>query len=112
MYLDGGIDGNPFRVMGVIGHPNNIHDIRVSSHTDYIITVGGNTINGWKYRINPLIENYNKGGEKLQPFMTMIDGGGQGVVFQDMNNLFYYAQIKSKDENTTKVYFFKPSIVH
>jgi hypothetical protein len=105
MYIDGGIDGNPFRVMGVIGHPNNIQDIRVSNHSDHIITTGGNTINGWKYRVHPLIDNHNKGGEKLQPFLSMIDGGGQGVVFQDMNNLFYYAQIKSKDENTTKVIY-------
>lgn len=57
MYLKGGIDGNQFRVMRVIGYPNAIQDIRVSSDSDYIITTGGNIINDWKYRITPLIEN-------------------------------------------------------
>jgi hypothetical protein len=89
--------------MGVIGHPTNIQDIKVSHHSEHIVSVGKNIINGWRYDINPLMENFNSGGKGLDPFLSMIDGGSQGLVFQDMNNLFYYAQIKSKDENTTKV---------
>ena len=90
--------------MGVIGHPSAIVDLRICQHYDYIITAGKNTINGWRFYENPLVENYNKGGKDLQPFLSLIEGGGQGLVFQDMNNLFYYAQIYSRDENTTKVY--------
>jgi hypothetical protein len=94
--------------MGVIGHPTNIQDIKVSHHSEHIVSIGNNIINGWRYDINPLIDNYNSGGKGLDPFLTMIDGGSQGLVFQDMNNLFYYAQIKSKDENTTKVKISNP----
>ena len=32
----------------------------------------------------------------------MLEGGQDGLKYQDMIDFFYYAQIKSKDENTTK----------
>ena len=34
---------------------------------------------------------------------ALLAGGKEGLKYQDMINYFYYAQIKSKDENTTKV---------
>lgn len=36
------------------------------------------------------------GGDKLQPFLIMIDSGRKEVVFQDMNNLFCYANLRAK----------------
>jgi hypothetical protein len=90
--------------MGVIGHPNEIKDIKPSKNLDFIITTGGKdfTINGWKYNINPLLESVASGGEGIDPFLTLLEGGRDGLMYQDMVNFFYYAQIISKDENTTK----------
>lgn len=98
------VDGNPYKVMGVIGHPNEIQDIKPAKNLDYIITTGGKdfTINGWKYNINPLLDSVANGGEGIDPFLTLLEGGRDGLMYQDMVNFFYYAQIKSKDENTTK----------
>jgi hypothetical protein len=91
--------------MGVIGHPNGIQDIKVAKHCDYIFTTGGSdyTINAWKINVNPIIDAVDNGGKDIEPFLTLIEGGRDGLIFQDMVNFFYYAQIKSKDENTTKV---------
>lgn len=102
------LDGNPFKIMGVVGHPNNIQDMKPAKNLDYILTTGGGdlTINGWKYNINPLIDSWNNGGDGIDPFLTLLEGGREGLLFQDMINFFYYAQIKSKDENTTKVYIY------
>jgi WD40 repeat protein len=98
------LDGNPFRYMGVIGHPNYIHDIKPAKHTNYILTTGGTdfTINGWKYNIAPLHDSILNNGSDLKPFLTLLEGGEDGVKYQEMKNFFYYAQIKSKEENTTK----------
>jgi len=102
------IDGNPHRYMGVIGHPKMIHDIKSAKFSNYIITTGGKdmTINGWKYYSQPLnsaVKNstFNNKGD-LDTFLSLLEGGKDGLKYQEMIDFFYYAQIKSKDENTTK----------
>lgn len=98
-------DGNPFRMMGVIGHPRGIKEIRTSSNLDYIFTTGGNdyVINVWKHNIHPLIDavqtSYEKGND---PHLQLLEGGKDGLMYQEMVNFFYYTQIKSKEENTTR----------
>lgn len=42
------------------------------------------------------------GGEGIEPFIRLIEGGRQGQTFQDMNDFFYYSMIRSKKENTTR----------
>jgi len=93
--------------MGVIGHPGNMQDIRVSKIGDFILTTGGQdfAINGWKYNATPLVEAVQNGGKGNEPFLSLLEGGREGLMYQEMVNFFYYAQIKSKDENTTKVSF-------
>jgi hypothetical protein len=98
------IDGNPFRYMGVIGHPDEIKEIKPTKNLNYILTTGGDDfiINGWKYNINPLSDAVLNNGSDLKPFLTLLEGGEDGLKYQEMKNFFYYAQIKSKEENTTK----------
>ena len=90
--------------MGLIAHPDNIKDIKTSPTLDYIFTTGGSDfiINAWKYNINPLVDAVHNGGEGIEPFLTMLEGGREGLMYQEMLDFFYYAQIKSKDENITK----------
>jgi WD40 repeat protein len=98
------IDGNPYRYMGVIAHPGDIKNIK-STHTfNYLFTTGGSdyTINIWKYNPNPLIDVVQSGGEGIEPFLNLLEGGRDGFKYKEMVDYFYYAQIKSKDENTTK----------
>ena len=42
------------------------------------------------------------GGEDIEPFIQLIEGGAEGQTYQDINDFFYYAMIRSKKENTTK----------
>lgn len=42
------------------------------------------------------------GGEGIEPFINLIEGGKEGQNFQDMKDFFYYSMIRSKNENTTK----------
>lgn len=91
-------------MMGLIAHPEKIKDIKSSSSIDYIFTTGGSdfVINAWKFNINPLVDAVHNGGEGIEPFLTMLEGGREGLMYQEMLDFFYYAQIKSKDENITK----------
>lgn len=41
------------------------------------------------------------GGSSLSPFYCLIDGGQQGWLLNEMQDLFYYAQIVHQGENTT-----------
>jgi len=94
--------------MGVIGHPGNMQDIRVAKSGEFIFTTGGTdlTINGWKYNATPLVEAVTNGGKGNDAFLSLLEDGREGLMYQEMVNFFYYAQIKSKDENTTKVKLF------
>jgi hypothetical protein len=38
----------------------------------------------------------------MDPFINLIEGGREGQNYQDMKDFFYYAMIRSKNENTTK----------
>ena len=98
------IDGNPFRYMGVIAHPGIIKDVKPATNASYIFTTGGDdyTINIWRYNINPLIDAVENGGDGIKPFLNLLEGGIGGKKYKEMVDYFYYAQIKSKDENTTK----------
>ena len=98
------VDGNPYRYMGVIAHPGTIKDIKAATNVNYIFTTGGNdyTINIWKYNVNPLIDAVQTGGEGIEPFLKLLEGGRDGIKYKEMVDFFYYAQIKSKAENTTK----------
>uniref|UniRef100_A0A7S3KDX4 Uncharacterized protein n=1 Tax=Euplotes crassus TaxID=5936 RepID=A0A7S3KDX4_EUPCR len=44
------------------------------------------------------------GGEGIEPFINLIEGGRDGQTFQDMKDFFYYSMVKSKTEgeDTTK----------
>ena len=39
---------------------------------------------------------------RQEPFVKLLDGGEEGEFFSDMKDYFYYSQIRSQDENTTK----------
>lgn len=42
------------------------------------------------------------GGEKIEPFINLIEGGSDGQTYQDMKDFFYYAMIRAQVEDTTK----------
>ena len=98
------LDGNPNKTMGLIAHPNNVVDICVSKDGKYLFTCGGDdlSVNMWSIDVSPIDQAIAMGGEGIEPFINLIEGGRDGQTFQDMKDFFYYSMIRSKDENTTK----------
>ena len=98
------LDGNPNKTMGLIAHPNEIADFCVSQDGRYLFTCGGSdlSVKMWSIDVSPIENSINMGGQGIEPFINLIEGGREGQNFQDMKDFFYYSMIRSKDENTTK----------
>jgi len=98
------LDGNPNKCMGLIAHPGQISAISVDYQGQYAFTCGGNdlTVNQWLIDPTPVANANVMGGTGIEPFIKLIEGGLDGEFFSDMKDYFYYSQIKSQDEDTTK----------
>jgi len=98
------LDGNPNKTMGLIAHPNEIADFCASSDGRYMFTCGGAdlSVKMWSIDVNPIENAIAMGGQDIEPFINLIEGGREGQNFRDMKDFFYYSMIRSKDENTTK----------
>lgn len=98
------LDGNPNKTMGLIAHPKEVTDVCCSPDGRFVFTCGGNdlSVNMWAVDVSPIDTAIAMGGEGIEPFINLIEGGREGQTFQDMNDFFYYSMIRSKKENTTK----------
>lgn len=98
------LDGNPNKTMGLIGHPGDISDIAVSGDHKFLFTTGGLDLcaNMWFIAEEAIERQIALGGSGEEPFQNMIEGGKLGKAYKDMKDFFYYSQIRSKKENTTK----------
>lgn len=59
-------------------------------------------MNKWSIDVTPIDNAIMMGGEDIEPFINLIEGGRDGQTFQDMKDFFYYSMVKSKSEDTTK----------
>lgn len=90
--------------MGLIAHPDEVQDICASKDGKYVFTCGGSdlAVNMWQVDVQPIEQAIALGGEGIEPFIQLIEGGAEGQTYQDINDFFYYAMIRSKNENTMK----------
>jgi len=98
------LDGNPNKCMGLIAHPGPIAAISVSYDGKYAFTCGGGdlTVNQWLIEPQSVSSASYLGGDGVEPFVRLVEGGEQGEFFADMKDYFYYSQIRSQGEDTTK----------
>jgi len=98
------LDGNPNKCMGLIAHPGQISAISVDHQGHYAFTCGGNdlTVNQWCIDPQPVASASLMGGSGIEPFVKLVEGGEEGEFFSDMKDYFYYSQIRSQYEDTTK----------
>ncbi|XP_046596997.1 cilia- and flagella-associated protein 251-like [Neodiprion lecontei] len=96
-------DGNPFMVVGIVGHPQMITHMTLSCCGEFLFTLGYRDPCVLMWKINPRAVDImaKLGGSSLSPFYCLIDGGQDGWLLNEMQDLFYYAQILHQGENTT-----------
>ena len=74
------LDGNPNKTMGLIAHPNKVIDICTTRDGRYIFTCGGEdlAVNMWSVDVNPIDQAIAMGGDGIEPFINLIEGGREG----------------------------------
>lgn len=105
------LDGNPNNSMGLIAHPGKISSISATSDGKYFITSGDYSVNIWNIDVLALEENFFripfiKSDAQEVPddeyYPRFLEGGMDGQIHREVKDFFYYAQIRAKDEHTTK----------
>ncbi|XP_076245455.1 cilia- and flagella-associated protein 251 [Calliopsis andreniformis] len=96
-------DGNPYKLLGIVGHPHKITNVCVSNDGKILFTSGYNDscVLMWKIKYRSVNVLARLGGEALAPYYCLIEGGRKGWLIKEMIDLFYYAQILHQGENTT-----------
>ncbi|XP_033108511.1 cilia- and flagella-associated protein 251-like [Anneissia japonica] len=96
------LDGNPHNGMALIAHPGGVVNLVSSNDGQYVFTAGGAdaTVHMWNVNIQALEAVARLGGEGLTPFYGLLEGGRDGVLFRELENYFYYAQLRSQGIDT------------
>uniref|UniRef100_A0A803YMV6 Cilia- and flagella-associated protein 251 n=1 Tax=Meleagris gallopavo TaxID=9103 RepID=A0A803YMV6_MELGA len=91
------VDGNPHKSSAFICHPDGASDLAISYDGRYIFTAGGSdrTVLKWEVNLNALEAAASLGGEDLVPFYRLLDGGQDGEFFRELEDYFYYVQLRS-----------------
>ena len=74
------LDGNPNKTMGLIAHPNEVADFCADVEGKYLFTCGGDdlSVKMWNIDVNPIEYAIQRGGEGIEPFINLIEGGREG----------------------------------
>ncbi|XP_038645680.1 cilia- and flagella-associated protein 251 [Scyliorhinus canicula] len=96
------LDGNPHKSCAVICHGTMVSNIACSYDGSYIFTAGGDdcTVHMWKVDLMAHETVTTLGGEDLIPFYGLLDGGRDGELFKEMENYFYYSQLRFQHVST------------
>lgn len=96
------LDGNPRSAMGLLAHPLEVSAVVVSHDGKYIFSAGGRdcSVNEWMLDADSLV--IDDGRPAKAHFIDVIEGGKHGDFMKEIVDYFYYAQIRSQGEETTK----------
>ncbi|XP_009873525.1 PREDICTED: WD repeat-containing protein 66 [Apaloderma vittatum] len=96
------VDGNPHKSSAFMCHPDGVSDLASSYDGRYVFTAGGSdcTVMKWEVNLNALDAAASLGGEDLIPFYNLLDGGREGEFFRELEDYFYYAQLRSQGIDT------------
>jgi WD40 repeat protein len=96
------LDGNPNNTLGLIAHSTDITGISSTIDGKLFFTSGSYDycVNIWEVNIPALEDNFTVPAGH-NPFPDLLEGGPDGAI-RDLKDFFYYSQIRSKDEHSTK----------
>ncbi|XP_060105340.1 cilia- and flagella-associated protein 251 [Heteronotia binoei] len=96
------VDGNPHRSSAFICHPAGVSDFVCSYEGCHLFTSGGNdlTVMKWDINLNVLEAAVSLGGKDLIPFYNLLNGGREGEFFRELEDYFYYAQLRHQGIDT------------
>lgn len=98
------LDGNPNKLMGFIGHSDEISALAGSSCGRYIFTAGGAdpTVCMWRVRPSVLDAAHAAGGHGNDPFLALLPSEHGQDTYEEIVEYFYYLQLRRQGENSTE----------
>ncbi|XP_072043906.1 cilia- and flagella-associated protein 251-like [Amphiura filiformis] len=99
------LDGNPHNSIARIAHPSGVTNMVCSHDGKHVFTAGGSdaSVSMWDVAIEVIEAGSQLGGEGLIPFYGLLEGGREGELFKELENYFYYAQIRSQGVDTMAI---------
>uniref|UniRef100_A0A2K5JBY0 Cilia- and flagella-associated protein 251 n=1 Tax=Colobus angolensis palliatus TaxID=336983 RepID=A0A2K5JBY0_COLAP len=96
------VDGNPHKTSAIVCHPNGVAGMAVSCDGRYAFTAGGHdrSVVQWKITLSVLEAAVSLGGEDLTPFYGLLSGGREGKFYRELEDYFYYSQLRSQGIDT------------
>ncbi|XP_050310547.1 cilia- and flagella-associated protein 251-like [Anthonomus grandis grandis] len=92
-------DGNPFKYTGYLAHPVEVIDFALSQDGLFAFTFGKNDRSVLMWEVKPRAVDLSAlmGGTELEPYYCLLEGGKNGWLFQEIQDLFFYMQILQQE---------------
>lgn len=96
------VDGNPHKTCAIVCHPNGVAGLALSYDGHFAFTAGGQdrSVVQWKINLGALEAAVSLGGEDLTPFYGLVSGGREGKFYRELEDYFYYSQIRTQGIDT------------
>ncbi|XP_075390279.1 cilia- and flagella-associated protein 251 [Tenrec ecaudatus] len=96
------VDGNPHKTSAIICHPSGVVGVTLSYDGCSAFTAGGedHSVAQWEINLRALDAAVSLGGEGLTPFYGLVSGGREGQFYRELEDYFYYSQLRSQGIDT------------
>jgi WD40 repeat protein/Ca2+-binding EF-hand superfamily protein len=101
------LSGNPTKHMGIVAHAGEVSDIAVSHDGKFLFSCGGGdlTVNMWAVEaVDDTARDENgmaiPNNDEYLDHMSLIEGGSEGALYNDIVDYYYYCQIRAQGEDS------------
>lgn len=89
------LDGNPHHYSACVAHPGPVSSLAASHDGSHLFSAGADgSVHVWALHAGNAAAAAQLGGAGLVPFINMLEGGADGELLRDMEDYFYFSQIR------------------